>query len=165
MASNTITYNHDIAGFWRRINRFIYELHKSVSSAGSSMNDYDQERLASYLTAMRAYHDWVTGQPQLDLPETHPREMQLEVPDTRSDVENESVRDVIVMFELARDELANGQSSRQGSGLNKFDSARLLALLGKAQTFLDDYIAQITPLDLPESSPMRAMTESGRGGV
>lgn len=160
-----ITYNHDIAGFWRRINRFIVELHRSVSSAGSQMNEYDQQRLNTYLEAIRAYHQWVLDQPQLDLPETHPREIDLEEPDTNEPVENESVRDVIVMMELARDELVNGQSSRAGSGLNPFDSARLIALVEKSQNFLDNYIAEITPLDLPESSPMRAMTEPGKRGV
>lgn len=159
------TYNHDVAGFWRRINRFITELDKSVSSTGSQMNEYDQERLLTYLTAIRTYHAWVVAQPQLDLPETHPRVIQLEPPESTGIAENESVRDVITLLEIARDELVNGQSGRVGSGITPFDSNRLIAVIDKAENFLTDYIQQVTPLDLPESSPMRAITEPGKGGV
>lgn len=161
-----VTYNHDVAGMYRRINRFIVEILKSVSSGGSQVNSFDQTRLQSYIGAIRAYHNWVIGQPQLDLPETHPRIIQLETaPAVPAEVENESVRDVVYMLELARDELVNGQTSRNPSGFVSFDSARLTAVVDKVEALLLNYIQTVTPLDLPESSPSRTISSAGLTGV
>ena len=160
-----IVYNHDVAGLYRRINRFISELMHSVSGGTSNVRTADKERLSSYLSAIRAYHDWVIGQPELDLPETHPRQIELEIAPDPSKVENESVRDLITMLEIARDETVNGQSARDAAGMNKFDSARLIAVIEKCEAFLKDYIDTTTPLDLPESSPMREITAPGKKGA
>lgn len=162
-----ITYNHDVAGLYRRMNRFIEELARSVSSSGSQMNAFDQTRLATYLDAIDSYMNWVVSQPSLDLPETHPRVYTFAPsPAVKDeDVENESALDVIRMLELARDETVNGQSARLGSGLITFDEIRLRAIVSKARNFLENYIATVTPLDLPESSPMKNMTQPGRTGV
>lgn len=159
------TYNHDVAGLQRRINRFIFEMIKSVSNAGSLMNDFDQTRLASYLAAIKSYVAFIVAQPQLDLPETSPRIIKLDANPTWDLLENEAIIDVIRMLEIARDEVVNSQSSRNSSGLNKFDEARILSVVTKIETFLNNYIKVITPLDLPESSPMRAVTGPGLGGV
>lgn len=161
----SFVYNHDVSGMHRRINRFIVELLRCASSGVSQVSEYDQERLQTYLNAIVSYHDWVTGQPQLDLPETHPREHTLDSNPEIVDIENESIQDVCTLLTLCRDELANGQSSRQGSGLISFDSSRLIAVVDKVQAFLDTYIAVTTPLDLPESSPASSMTPAGRTGV
>ena len=69
------TYNHDIAGIARRSHRFIYEMFKCVSSGGAFVNTFDQNRWASYLDATDTYIDHVVAQPQLDLPESHPRKI------------------------------------------------------------------------------------------
>jgi hypothetical protein len=161
------TYNHDVAGICTRMHRFIVEVKKCVSAGMAQVNAFDQERLGSYLQAMRAYRDWVLGQPQLDLPETHPR--LLEVPlmpdDDVESIENESLRDVCRMFKLAILELSSSQSSRAASGLVKFDEARFTALIEKTQALLTDYISGIDPLDLPESSPAYPMSGPGKTGV
>ena len=160
-----IVYNHDVAGIHRRINRFISELTLSASSNISMTNDHDQARLQTYLDAIRTYRDWVVDQPLLDLPETNQRTIQLDANPAQQTVENESIVDVIRMLELARDEIVNSQSARHASGLIPFDEARLTALVEKIQAFLDNYIAIATPLDLPESSPMRGISGPGRTGV
>lgn len=161
----TIVMNHDIAGLCRRINRFIIELHKSVSSGVHEVNEFDQERLNHYLAAIRAYRGWIVDQPHLDLPETHPRPIELGSNPDVTAVENESVRDVITLMELCRDELTNSQSARYPAGLISFDDRRAMALVEKCQKFLDDYIAKILPLDLPESSPLQPMSGPGAVGV
>ena len=161
----TFVYNHDVSGLHRRINRFIVELLRSVSSGVSQVNSFDQERLQSYLDAITAYHGWVVDQPQLDLPETHPRQINLNANPTVDTIENESLQDVVTLLTIARDELVSSQSSRQGSGLVPFDSARLTAIVDKVQHFLVDYIGTTTPLDLPESSPDASITPPGSTGV
>jgi hypothetical protein len=161
------TYNHDVAGMCTRMHRFIVEAKKSVSSGMAQVNEFDQQRLASYLTAMTGYADWVVSQPQLDLPETHPRllEVTLMPDDDVENIENESLRDVCRLWKLAILELASSQSSRSSSGLVKFDEARLRAIIAKTQALLDNYIKAIDPLDLPESSPAYPMSGAGKTGV
>ena len=157
--------NHDIAGLNARLNRFIEELIKSVSSGTSQVNIFDQTRLSTYLNAVDTYHAWVLSQPHLDLPETHPREIELEPNPTIPDVENENVNDVMRILAIARDELINSQSARDAANLNKFDSARLTAVIEKVRQFLAQYITVATPLDLPESSPQAAVSGAGRTGI
>ncbi|RLA20985.1 MAG: hypothetical protein DRQ62_09935 [Gammaproteobacteria bacterium] len=160
-----ITYNHDISGFHRRFNRFITELKKSVSSSGSLVNAFDKKRLATYIAALRSYQKWVTDQPALDLPDTHPRAYELDDNPEYVDLENESIVDAIRMLELARDELVRSQSSRSAAGLIEHDDVRLTAMINKIDSFLTSYIEEITPLDLPESSPQTEMSGDGQTGV
>lgn len=163
--SELIVNNHDIAGLNARINRFIEELIKSVSSGTSQVNEFDQARLTTYLDAIDIYHAWVIAQPHLDLPETHPRPILLEANPETPDVENENVNDIVRILEIARDELVNSQSARDGASLNKFDSARLKAVISKVRAFLETYVKIATPLDLPESSPQAAQSGPGRTGI
>lgn len=165
MSETNVVNNHDVVGLYNRINDFMVELIKSVSSQGSQMNEFDQVRLGSYLDAVDSYHSWVVSQPHLDLPETSPTEYTLrsfvEIPL----VENESINDIIRMMTAMRGELINSQSARQAAGLIGFDSERLTAITEKARTFLVSYIGAVTPLDLPESSPEIESSGAGRTGI
>jgi len=157
--------NHDVAGLHRRINRFIFEASRSGSGNLAEMSQHDQDRMMSYLSAVRSYVAWVVAQPDLDLPETAPKIYVLDDNPTWDPTENESTMDLIRMLELARDEVTNGQSARRPSGLVAFDRERLIAVIEKAERFLTEYVAQVTPLDLPESSPMRVQVPAGRTGI
>lgn len=165
MAENNAVNNQDIVGLYNRINDFIYEMFKSVSSQTSEVNEFDQERLATYLNAIDTFHEWVKDQPHLDLPETSPRLYPLRTPDELPIVENENINDITRMMTVARDELTNSQSARVAAGLNKFDSARLTAMIEKLRRFLNNYIQIATPLDVPESSPAMPSSGSGRTGI
>lgn len=166
MADATSTVNNqDVVGLYNRINDFIFEMFKSVSSQTSEMNEFDQARLTTYLDAVDTYHGWVTNQPHLDLPETSPRAYPLRAPDDVPIVENENVNDITRMMVIARDELINSQSARLAAGLNKFDSARLTAMIEKLRRFLSDYVGVATPLDVPESSPGMVSSGAGRTGI
>lgn len=159
------TYNHDIAGLYVRINRFIEELAKSASSNVNQMSTFDQARLVSYIAAIRKYQAWVMAAPQLDLPETHPRGIDLPAPPVLPEIENEAVQDLIRLFIISRDELVGSQSSRNAAGLISFDNTRFTAIIDKAEKFLTEYVQAATPLDLPESSPNAPMTGAGKQGV
>lgn len=163
--STVVINNHDIAGLNSRINRFIEELVKSVSSGTSQVNMFDQKRLVSYLDAVDTYHNWVISQPNLDLPETHPRAINLTQAVFTQTVENDSINDLVRLFTIARDELVNSQSARDAAGLNKFDSERFRNVVLKCRKFLSDYIVPTNPLDLPESSPAVAQSGAGRTGI
>ena len=161
------TYNHDVSGIVHRVKRFQFELFKSVSSGGAFVNEFDQARWAKYLDAVDVYLNHVIAQPQIDLPESHPRKIPIDLmPDeVITTVENESIRDVIYYLQLMMIECCDSQSSRMGAGLLPFDESRVRALNEKACRLLNDYVAAVQPLDLPESSPTRVMSGSGQGGI
>lgn len=161
----TTTYNTDIFGLVRRINRFILEMAHSQSSGVSRTISFDVVRAKSYIKAVRVYLAWVVAQPEIDLPETGPTSVPLPPNPALPLMENESTYDLCVLMELARDELANSQSSRLSSNLLEFDSFRLKAILDKADAFIVNYVTAVDPLDQPETSPMVPMTGPGRVGV
>jgi hypothetical protein len=163
--SSLETYNTDVYGLVRRMNRFIVEMALSQSSGVSKFTSYDVSRALSYINAVRTYLDWVIAQPELDLPETGPTKVKLPVSPEVPEMENESVFDLCILFEIARDELANSQSSRLSSNLIAFDVSRLTAVLDKASAFIATYATIVDPLDQPETSPMAAVTGLGRLGV
>jgi hypothetical protein len=167
MADPTLkTMNHDVVGMDARLNRFITEFYKSVSSSqGDEYIPFDVTRAEKYLGAITKYQAWVTDQPMLDCPETAPRMYDLAVRPVVDLVENESVNDMIRMMIIARDELANSQSARRPCGFNEFDNARLSSYVLKMEKFLSDFVAVATPLDLPESSPKAPTSGAGRTGV
>ena len=159
------TYNMDIVGLYNRINRFIKEIAHQVSSNLSETNQFDFGRIQSYLGAIRSYALHVQNDPELDLPETSPRLYELREPPVVPDVENESLADMMRYLVTLRDELTNSQSARRAAKLVSFDYVRLQQVLDKCDRFMDDYIATVTPLDLPESSPRAMMTPEGKKGI
>lgn len=159
------TFNHDIVGIVRRQDRFAFEVHRAASAGSSQMNPFDQGRLQSYLDALKGYVAWVIDQPQLDLPESHPREYSVDEEQVLGLVESDEANDILRMLSVARAEIVSSQSSRDAAGLKKFDQDRYLSVIGKMETFLKTYVAQVTPLDLPESSPLHQMSGAGRTGV
>ena len=158
--------NHDVVWLHNKINRIIYELYKSVSGAtASGMNLFDQARFASYITNLRGAIDHIVGQPQLDLPETHPRTYILKDSPITAPVDDDDVTHCIEMLQLCRDETNNSVSARQPSGMNTFDESRVRAMLQKAENFLNNYIAVVTPIDMPESAPREIVSGPGRTGI
>jgi hypothetical protein len=170
VGDNTTTevYNHDIVFIADNLTRFVVEAWKSSSAGTSGVSDFDKDRFNSYLDAIDAAHDHVLGQPGLDLPETHPTAWPIEpfpIELATTDVESEEINHLIRMFAVCWDELVHGQSSRVGSGLNEFDSARLRSYVEKARKFLSDYVARTAPLDVPESSPKEKHSGPGNRGL
>lgn len=165
MAENTKVYNGDVVGIYDRLQRFMYELMFSNSAKVSGMSPHDIERSESYLNAILKYVDWVVAQPLLDLPESDPWDYALEAPVAVANVENESINDLVRLMVSFRAELINSQSARIASGLNKFDEKRVREITQKALNLINNYVKTTTPLDLPESSPMEAITGSGRQGI
>lgn len=160
-----LTYNHDVAGFVRRLRRFKYEWAKAASGQASYVSDADANRLRSYLRGLREYKKWCQDQPVLDLPESSPREINLGDPEALALPDNEAIVDVMNLWDLMEFELVNSQSSRMPSRLIVHDEKRIDALLDKIERFLEDYISNVLPLDLPESSPLRGVTGPGHTGV
>jgi len=159
------TYNMDIVTLCRYLDRFVFEVWKAVSANFSDTSDYDAERLNAYLERLRGYHAFCQSVPLLDLPDSSPCLYQLQEPHDTSTCENEASDHMIRILQRGRLELVASQSSRRSNGLQSHDSIRLLAVIERAQNFLDNYIIPLQPTDLPESTPHRDMTGHGRTGV
>src|SRR5512135_239768 len=159
--TTAITYNTDIYGLVRRINRFIIEIVKAQSSNVSVTQPFDTARAMSYLNAVTSYQSWITSEPLLDLPETAPQSVTLPADPDLPLIENESLYDLAMMLTLARDELKNSQSSRLATNLMKSDNDRLTAIMTKCKNFVNNYISTVDSLDLPESSPMDPVSGPG----
>jgi hypothetical protein len=143
------------------MNIFIGELVSSQSSGASDMLDKDQARAIQYLGAAKTFKAWVVDHPQLDLPKTHPTDWTLG-PDPEiawDGIVNESVKMLLRLFVVVRDEMTLGQSAPVASGLNDLDAVRFDAIIEKAEKFLTDYVANATPQDLPETSPPPGQAE------
>ena len=159
------TYNMDVAGLVRRMRRFRYEMCKSASSNLANVSGHDFTRSEEYLQAITQYLDWVVSQPQLDLPELSPREIDLGDAEKLDMPENESIVDMMRLYDALEYEVAHSQSSRQSTGLISHDERRMRDILQKMSAFLSNYVSVILPLDLPESVPSRSMSGPGKTGV
>jgi len=160
----TTTYNLDVLSLARRYNRVIVEVTKAQSSNVSQSMPFDVTRLKSYVASLRAYLNLVASLPLLDCPETGPTEVALPTNPPIQDIENESSYGILTMLDVARDELTSSQSARLPTGLQKFDLDRQLSYLARIDSVLA-YVSEQEPLDLPESSPMVAISGPGHTGV
>ena len=158
-------YNHDIVGLINRHYRIMEELHKSQSSNKAGMKGADQLRLIQYIKELRSQISWVQAQPELDLPESHPHQFDLEEIPVLSRVDNEAVNDLIRMLNLSCYELLHSASARDSARLNSYDLERCSKVIDKCESYLMDHIQPSTPGDYPESMPRDAMSGAGRTGV
>lgn len=165
MADTVMVYNHDIYGLVRRIDRFREEFSHAVSAGVHHFQAADLERFKTYLSALNTYMDHVQSEPQLDLPESHPKPVQVEPAPEMPAISNESISDLQYLIELCRTELVNSQSSRMPCRLIDFDEKRFRAVIQKMQRFITDYVETVLPLDLPESSPKSELAPHGRLGT
>jgi hypothetical protein len=158
-------YNQDVRGLASRINRFITEMALCASANLAHVTEDDSNRLERYIKAIRTYQAWIVAQPPLDLPKGAPTMHELDPMLDVPNIENEALRDVIVLFKAAHTELINSASARMPVGLLPDDADRNTRIVDKIEKLLVDYIRVVQPLDLPESSPQRAMSPSGKLGV
>lgn len=157
--------NHDIVAMIRKIRRFEKELTKSVSSGLSELSKFDLLRLNAYISALKAFKKFSISQPELDLPESSPLETDLGEMDELQDVENDDIAYLLSLTRIIKIELVNSQSARRSASLVEHDSLRMDSFILKAETFIGEYIAENSPLDLPESSPMVMGTGHGNHGI
>jgi hypothetical protein len=115
---------------------------------------------------LNRYAAWVTDAPDIDLPETHPRDYPIKYisKDVDADVENKALRDLIRMYRSLITELTNSQSARAANCLTVHDKRRFDLVMEKVGKFLADYVDDTQPLDMPESAPSSEAVEQGFTG-
>ena len=85
-------------------------------------------------------------------------------PDVRN-MESDEWDHVFRLLRAGYIEIVNSQSSRLGAGLMPFDARRITALVAKTRQWLDEYVSERSPMDLPETSPQQDMSPAGSAGV
>ena len=158
-------YNLDVTYLADKISRYAGEVQMSVSSNVAFVNEFDMGRLQAYLDDIDAAIAYVTAQPQLDLPESHPMMNAIQPFPAMRDMESDEWDHVIRLMRSGYIELVNSQSSRLGAGLMPFDARRVSALVAKTRAWLNDYVSKRSPMDLPETSPQQSMSPAGKLGV
>jgi hypothetical protein len=162
----TAVFNHDVVWLFDLLRRFHTELARSQSAPVSGMIEPDQQRLESYIKTIKDAITWIQASPVLDMPETHPRPYTLEAFPEEVNVENESLNVLLRLLRATAVELSNSQSARYSSRLQPFDEKRVLDLVNKTETFLNDFIrANSVPIDVPESSPEQEQVPDGSMGT
>lgn len=169
MAENSLfpagVYNLDATYLADKIARYAGEVQMCVSSNVAFTNEFDMARLQQYLTDIDRAISYINNQPQLDLPESHPMLHPIQpFPDMR-DMESDEWDHVVRLLRSGYIELVNSQSARLGAGLMPFDSRRITSLVAKCRQWLNEYVSERSPMDLPETSPQQAMSPPGRAGV
>ena len=161
------TLNMDIDGLCARLYRFIDEAIHCQSANSASIEEWDLNRLKSYVSSALNYRDWFLAVPRLDCPEFHPKEFTVSMwsLDEVMDVENESIKDWARIAHIAMYELANSQSSRIATSLISHDNLRFQAFMDKLVNFMENYMEVTLPLDLPESVPAFASVGEGKIGI
>jgi hypothetical protein len=158
-------FNLDVCYLADKVARYAAEVQLSVSSNVAFVNEFDMQRLQNYLTDIDRALAYVLDQPQLDLPESHPMLNAIQpFPDMR-DLESDEWDHVVRLLRSGYIELVNSQSARLGAGLMPFDARRVTALVAKTRQWLNDYVAERSPMDLPETSPQQSMSPTGKHGV
>ena len=157
-------YNHDVVSMLAQVQRFMKEMSLSVSSNLSEFSTADRTRLVSYITRLKGFKEWVVDQPELDLPESSPREFLVEDADVVTDIENLDITQIGRLLHVLIIELGNSQSARKPAGLTVHDAKRFDTIVAKIESFLE-FVEEEEALDLPESSPKAPMSGAGNSGT
>lgn len=158
-------YNLDVTYLADKLARYTGEVQMSVSSNVAFVNEFDMARLQQYLTDIDRAVAYVLDQPQLDMPESHPMLHSIQPFPPMRDMESDEWDHVVRLLRAGYIEIVNSQSARLGAGLMPFDARRITALVAKTRQWLTSYVAERSPMDLPETSPQQTMSPAGQSGV
>lgn len=158
-------YNHNIKSMVEEIDRYIIELSRSTSANLGDFKAYDMIRTRSYLNALKSYHGYVIGLPELDTPESSPHLLATIDPKAPEPVENSLINELVALLVMLQLELVNATSARDHFGLSEPDSIRFLNVMARIELFISEVIEKVIPLDLPKSSPRSEVAPAGRRGT
>lgn len=155
--------NRDVAGLVERIDEVIYEVSKSQSEGLANLRLADRQRLDQYNGRLERYVNWLTSEPEVDSPESHPAQTNVTYisEGEDDDCENKALRDLLRMYRILMTEMACSASTRMPNGLAKHDKGRFDQHMKKIRSFLTNFVDEELPVDLPESSPSSSLTGHG----
>ena len=149
-------------GIIERADAAVVNALKSESANLNALRPHDETRFRNVIRELRSYIGWAVSEPLLDLPKSHPTPLELEHvgQEESRKIVNRSVRDFAALFELLIKEVSESETAHAGSGINQFDLSRITAILDQAESLVD-FMAQVEPIDRPETFPHQPGVESG----
>ena len=136
----------------------MFELRKEClenqSTDQSWVNPADVERVLACCDELEDHIEWADKRPVRDLPHSKNRVFMIEFVglEAKTNVQNLYWRDSGRLVDYAINEFSEGETIRQRNGINKFDKARLYALLEDVRKLMARALNN-TPMDKPASYP------------
>ena len=153
--------NMDVVGIVERIDRTIYELMESESSELNSLEEYDVKRVLDYNTALRTYADVINAANRMDLPHSYPQMYAIKYITQGVDyngTKNRIIRDLVRYYANAMVQWSRSESADKSNGFYDADYNRFILIMDRIDGYMESYIKEATPLDLPESSAFEDRT-------
>ena len=161
----TYTYNFWLQSMDDDCARYVKEMSLMGSADVSGMDEFDLERIRSFVGAMKLKRTFVDSDPHRDLVETkgdtYPLADIVELPK----MEDRAMYDMCHQLNVMRKELRRSSSTRQNDGLNQFDARRWDGNMARFENYLNNYVLEATPLDTPLTSPIEQTTGVGNRQV
>lgn len=154
--------NMDVVGVCERIDRTMYEISQSESASLNSLEEYDLNRIISYNSALRTYVDVVNQANRMDLPHSYPAQYTIKYICNDANVDydgtkNRILRDLQRLYANMLLQWSRSESADKSNGFYEADYNRFLLIMDRVDGYIDSYIKEATPLDLPESSTFEDM--------
>jgi len=159
--SVTSIRNNDLVGAVERIDICVAELAKSESADSGGSQIFDRSRIDMYNSQIDEYMDYVVAQTgKVDLPMTYPTYYDIDYISNGLDVNitNKAMRDLLRLYLQMMEQLSKSGSAGWSNGIQEHDYNRYVMIRDKIQSFLTNYIDQVTPVDMPEYTAYRSGT-------
>ena len=145
--------NNDLVGAVERIDIAVAELARSESADSGGSQVFDRTRIDMYNKQIDEYMDYVvavTG--KVDIPHTYPTNYPIDYISNSLDVDitNKAMRDLIRIYLQMMEQLSKSGSAGWSNGIQTHDYSRYVMIRDKIQSFLNDYVDVVTPIDMPE---------------
>lgn len=158
------TLNIDIRAMYNDIRKYRKEAYLNQSNGVQAFHPKDIERQKSYIAALRSRLEKAVRTPVPDKPETHPSPYTLVDMEVLPEVENETSNTMVQKWHDIAMELVDSQSSRYAASMLSFDAERIEDLIVDLEDEIE-YAENSLPLDLPDSSPTKAIAPPGQRGT
>ena len=147
--------NPDIVGAVERADRYAFDMCRFESASINEITEFDINRILSYNSALRTYIQTLNDAPATDNPHSYPGMYNLYYKTESFDfdsVVNKAIRDIVRQYVNLWVNLSRSESADKSNGYQVYDYTRAMTHLDRIDYYIDSYIKQALPIDLPESS-------------
>ena len=151
----TTVRNPDIVGAVERADKYAYDMCRFESASINEITEFDINRILSYNGALRVYIQTLNEAPATDNPHSYPGMYSIYYLTQDFDfdsVKNKAIRDIVRQYVNLWVNLSRSESADKSIGYLIFDYNRAMTHLDRIDFYIESYIKQALPLDLPESS-------------
>jgi hypothetical protein len=123
--------NLDILDLVWRVDRFCMEVARAASATRTETSIHDIARQHAMLDRLDLRFQMYAADPELDLPQVHPRALPLPKFPDLNNIENNDSQQILNMLVALRIELTHCDSAERTTAFSKADKGRIEALIAK----------------------------------